>query len=131
VDFRTLRTFVEVVWQGRFSLATKVLSTTQSTVSKAVKHLEIELGVPLLDRKGHRNALTADGEVVYRQALRILAERDDLIAELDELRGLKRGTLRLGLPPVGSSDLFAPLFSIYRSRFLASTSVWWSMAVTV
>jgi DNA-binding transcriptional LysR family regulator len=43
--------------------------------------------------------------------------RDDLVAELDELRGLKRGTLRLGLPPVGSSTLFAPMFAAYRSRY--------------
>src|SRR5262245_65926168 len=47
----------------------------------------------------------------------MLAQRDDLIAELDELRGLKRGTLRLGLPPLGSSQLLAPLFAIYRSRY--------------
>jgi DNA-binding transcriptional LysR family regulator len=47
----------------------------------------------------------------------MLAERDDLVAELDELRGLKRGTLRLGLPPVGSSTLFAPLFASYRSHY--------------
>src|SRR3546814_3395793 len=46
----------------------------------------------------------------------MLAERDDLIAELDDLRGLKRGILRLGLPPIGSSTLFAPLFAIYRDR---------------
>jgi DNA-binding transcriptional LysR family regulator len=117
MDLRTLRTFVEVVRQGGFSQAAKVVFTTQSTVSKAVKQLEIELGVPLLDRKGHRSTLTADGEVVYRRALKILAERDDLVTELDELRGLKQGTLRLGLPPVGSSDLFAPLFAIYRSRY--------------
>jgi DNA-binding transcriptional LysR family regulator len=117
MDFRTLRTFVEVVRQGGFSQAAKVVFTTQSTVSKAVKQLEIELGVPLLVRKGHRSTLTAEGDVVYRRALKILAERDDLVIELDELRGLKQGTLRLGLPPVGSSDLFAPLFAIYRSRY--------------
>ena len=117
MDLRTLRSFVEVVRQGGFSQAAKVVFTTQSTVSKAVKQLEIELGVALLDRKGHRSTLTADGDVVYRRALKILAERDDLITELDELRGLKQGTLRLGLPPVGSSDLFAPLFAIYRSRY--------------
>src|SRR5260221_1165040 len=117
MDLRTLRTFVEVVRQGGFSQAAKVVFTTQSTVSKAVKQLEIELGVPLLDRKGHRSTLTADGEVVYRRALKILAERDDLVTELDELQGLKQGTLRLGLPPVGSSDLFAALFAIYRSRY--------------
>ena len=117
MDFRTLRTFVEVVRQGGFSQAAKVVFTTQSTVSKAVKQLETELGVPLLDRKGHRSTLTANGDVVYRRALKILAERDDLATELDELRGLKQGTLRLGLPLVGSSELFAPLFAIYRRRY--------------
>lgn len=117
MDFRTIRTFVEVVRQGGFSQAAKVVFTTQSTVSKTIKQLETELGVALLDRRGHRSMLTAEGDVVYRRALKILAERDDLAAELDELRGLKQGTLRLGLPPGGSSDLFAPLFTIYRRRY--------------
>ena len=117
MDFRTIRTFVEVVRQGGFSQAAKVVFTTQSTVSKAVKQLETELGVALLDRKGHRSMLTPEGDVVYRRALKIIAERDDLATELDELRGLKKGTLRLGLPGGGSSDLFAPLFAIYRRRY--------------
>jgi DNA-binding transcriptional LysR family regulator len=117
MELRTLRAFVEVVRQGGFSQAAKTVFATQSTVSKAVKHLEDEVGVSLLDRIGHRSVLTVAGEVVYRRALKMLAERDDLVTELDELRGLKRGTLRLGLPPVGSSILFAPLFAIYRNRY--------------
>ena len=117
MEIRTLRAFVEVVRQGGFSQAAKTVFATQSTVSKAVKQLEDEIGVPLLDRIGHRSKLTAAGEIVYRRAQRILAERDDLIAELGELRGLKRGTLRLGLLPVGSGTLFAPLFAIYRKRY--------------
>jgi DNA-binding transcriptional LysR family regulator len=39
------------------------------------------------------------------------------MSELDEVRGLKRGLLRLGLPPMVSSTLFAPLFAIYRKRY--------------
>jgi DNA-binding transcriptional LysR family regulator len=117
MEFRTLRAFVEVVRQGGFTQAAKTVFATQSTISKAVKQLEDEIGVPLLDRIGHHSTLTAAGEIVYRRAQRILAERDDLVAELDELRGLRRGTLRLGLPPVGSSLLFAPLFATYRSRY--------------
>ena len=117
MQLRTLRAFVEVIRQGSFSQAAKVVFATQSTVSKAVKQLEDELGVSLLDRTGHRSKLTSAGEIVYRRALRILAESDDLAAELDALRGLKRGTLRLGLPPIGSSNLFAPLFAIYRGRY--------------
>ena len=117
MELRTLRAFVEVIRQGGFSPAAKVIAATQSTVSKAVKQLEDEVGVPLLDRIGHHSTPTAAGNIVYRRALKILAERDDLITELDELRGLKRGLLRLGLPPVGSSTLFAPLFATYRGRY--------------
>lgn len=117
MELRTLRAFVEVVRQGGFSQAAKVVAATQSTISKAVKQLEDEIGVPLLDRVGHRSVLTAAGEIVYRRALRILTERDDLVSELNELRGLQRGLLRLGLPPVGSSTLFAPLFAEYRCRY--------------
>ena len=116
MELRTLRAFVEVVRQGGFSQAAKVVFVTQSTVSKAVKQLEDELGLPLLDRLGSGIKPTAAGEIVYRRALRLLAERDDLAAELTDLKGLKRGALRLGLPPIGSSTLFAPLFTVYRQR---------------
>lgn len=117
MEFRTLRAFVEVVRQGGFSPAARTVFATQSTVSKAVKQLEEEIGVPLLDRIGHRVRLTPAGEIVYPRAVRLLAEREDLAAELAELRGLKRGTLRLGLPPVGSSTIFAPLFAVFRNRY--------------
>jgi Transcriptional regulator len=117
MNLRTLRTFVEVVRQGGFSQAADVVALTQSTVSKAVKTLEEELGLPLLDRLGHRNELTAAGEIAYRRALVLLAEHHDLVAEINDLRGLKRGVLRIGLPPVGCGVLFATMFATYRSRY--------------
>lgn len=117
MDLRPLRALVEVVRQGGFSQAAKVIYATQPTVSKAVRQLEDELGMPLLDRHAQPLRLTEAGEIVYRRALTMLAERDDLYAELDDLKGLKRGVLRLGLPPLGSSSLFAPMFARFRSRY--------------
>ncbi len=117
MELKALRHFVEVVRQGGFSHAAKVVFVSQPTVSKAVKQLEDELGVPLLERLGHRTQLTDAGHVVYRRALAMLAEREDLLAELGDLRGLARGVLRLGLPPLGSNTLFAPLFAEFRSRY--------------
>lgn len=117
MNLRTLRTFVEVVRQGGFSQAAEVVSLTQSTVSKAVKTLEDDLGTPLLNRIGHRSELTAAGAIVYRRALVLLAERNDLIAEIKALRGLECGVLRIGLPPVGSGALFAAMFTEYRARY--------------
>ncbi len=92
MDLRNLRALVEVVRQGGFSQAAVVLFATQSTVSKAVRQLEDEVGMPLLDRIGHKSTLTPVGEAVYRRAVRMLTEREDLLTELDDLRGLKRGT---------------------------------------
>jgi len=117
MEFRNLRAFVEVVRQRGFTAAAKTLAATQSTVSKSVRQLEEEVGAPLLDRLGQGPRLTEAGEIVYRRALRLLGERDDLVAELDALKGLKRGVLRLGLPVLGSGVMFAPLFAQYRQLY--------------
>lgn len=117
MEFRTLRAFVEVVRQGSFSQAARTIFATQSTVSKAVKQLEDELGAPLFDRIGPRVKLTTFGEALYPRAARLLAERSDLLVELDEIRGLQRGSLRIGLPPVGSARIFAPMLARYRRTY--------------
>lgn len=117
MELRNLHALVEVVRRGGFSAAAKVLFTTQPNVSKAVRQLEDELGVPLLDRIGHKTRLTDAGEVIYRRAASILAGAEDMVTEVDELRGLRRGTLRLGLPLFGSSVLFAPVFAAFRQRY--------------
>lgn len=116
MDFKLLRAFTEVVQRGSFSHAARALASTQSTVSKAVKQLEEEVGTLLLDRTAHRNVATPAGEAVYRRGIKLLADRADLMAELDEIRGLKRGTLRLGVPSVGNTKLFAPVVCLYRQR---------------
>jgi len=117
MELRLLRVFVEVVRQGGFSKAADSLFSTQSTVSKAIKQLESELGLLLLERFKNHHLLTSAGEIVYRRGIKLLAEREDLLKELDEIRGLKQGRLRLGISPVGSSIFFAPLFARYNQLY--------------
>jgi DNA-binding transcriptional LysR family regulator len=116
MDLRTLGAFVEVVRQGGFSAAGRALFASQPAVSKAVQQLEEEVGMPLLERTGHRVRTTTAGDLVYRHALAMLAERDNLRTGLAELGGLKRGRLRLGLSRLGSSLLFADLVAEFRQR---------------
>ena len=116
MDLRALRIFTEVIRQGGFSQAGKTVFLTQSAVSKAVRQLEEELGFALIDRSGHKPALTDAGRVAFRYAKTMLTQREDLLTELSELKGLNRGALRLGLPPIGSDILFAPIFAEYRNR---------------
>ena len=117
MNLRGFQAFVEVVRQGGFSAAARTINATQSTVSKTVKQLEDELELTLLDREVSPPRLTSAGEIVYRRALAMLTEKDDMLTELGELRGLKRGLLRLGLPPIGSSVLFAPVFAAFTKLY--------------
>lgn len=117
LDLRRLRFFVQVVEQGGFSAAAKVLSSTQSTVSKAVRKLEDELGVVLLQRSSTRSDLTDEGKAVYDKAVQLLAASDELRMDLDELKGLRRGRLAIGLPKMGTSTLLADALATYQLKY--------------
>ena len=64
MEFKQLRSFVEVMHQGGFTQAAKNLHISQSAVSKQIAQLEQSLGTPLLERLGSQIRLTAAGSVV-------------------------------------------------------------------
>jgi DNA-binding transcriptional LysR family regulator len=117
VELRNLRALIEIAKRGGFSSAAKGLGTTQSTVSKAIQQLEHDCGLQLIERLGRGIRLTDAGELVLRRAENMLSEREHLFSELDDLRGLQRGKLKLGLPLMASSVLFANLVAAFRKRY--------------
>ena len=96
VTLRQLRTFKAVADLNSFSLAAQHLRLSQPSVSYQVKELEEALGLPLLDRLGKRVHLTEAGSVLYSYARRILDVLDEAALALEEMRGIKRGKLRVG-----------------------------------
>lgn len=96
VTLRQLRTFKKVADLSSFSLAAHELRLSQPSVSYQVKELEESLGLPLLDRLGKRVQLTEAGTVLYTYARRALDVLDEASVALEEMRGIKRGNLRVG-----------------------------------
>src|SRR5260221_1385995 len=117
VDVRALRYFVEVIRQQSFTRASETLHVTQPTISKMVKQLEEEVGAPLLVRSGHGQQLTDAGRLVYARAKGVLQQMETLSVELDELRHLARGELRLGLPSMVGAAFFPRVLGEYRRRY--------------
>jgi len=96
VTLRQLRTFKTVADLNSFSLAAQRLKLSQPSVSYQVKELEETLGLPLLDRLGKRVQLTEAGTLLYGYARRMLDVLDDATVAIEEMRGIKRGNLRVG-----------------------------------
>ena len=96
VTLRQLRTFKTVADVTSFSLAAQRLKLSQPSVSYQVKELEEALGLPLLDRLGKRVQLTEAGTLLYGYARRMLDTLDEATLAIEEMRGIHRGSLRVG-----------------------------------
>ncbi|MDR5772841.1 MULTISPECIES: LysR substrate-binding domain-containing protein [unclassified Caballeronia] len=116
MELRALRYFVEVVKQKSFTAAAEHMFVTQPTISKMVKSLEDEVGSPLLLREGRQMVLTDAGQIVYQRGVDVLAAHARLEAELNDLGTFGRGTLTIGIPPMGGA-LFTPVIAAFRERY--------------
>jgi DNA-binding transcriptional LysR family regulator len=96
LTLQQLRTFRAVADHMSFSAAAVDLGISQPSVSYQVKELETVLGLPLLDRLGKRVRLTEAGEVLYGYARRTLNLLDEAAVTFEQMRGLRRGRLRVG-----------------------------------
>ena len=116
MDIRALRYFVELVREKSFTRASEKLFVTQPTISKMIRNMEEELGQPLLNREGHSFTLTDSGQVLFARGQLILAQMQQLEAELADLQSLQHGRLALGIPPM-VGHVYADLIRAYRSRY--------------
>ena len=116
MDIRALRYFVELVREKSFTRASEKLFVTQPTISKMIRSMEEELGQPLLNREGHSFTLTDSGQVLFARGQLILAQMQQLEAELADLQSLQHGRLALGIPPM-VGHVYADLIRAYRSRY--------------
>jgi DNA-binding transcriptional LysR family regulator len=117
MDVRSLGAFVEVVRRGGFSRAGEALHLTQSAVSKAVKAIEEELGQLLLVRLGRRVALTDAGQVVFDRAQAVLSVLHSIEEQVAEVGAVRRGHLRLGIPPMVGGAFFPPVLGDFRTAY--------------
>lgn len=90
-----LRCFDAVVSAGSFQAAANVLSRSQPTVFAAVKSLEAQVGVTLLDRSAYRVALTDVGRSFHERARVFLHEFDKLDQHVTQLSMGRETELRV------------------------------------
>ncbi len=98
---------------GNFTSASEELMVTQPAVSTAVKKLEEEYGVELIDRDSKAFALTQVGETVLKHAVAIHNEVTAMREELNATFLKKREVIRLAIPFTMCPGLLPELLSNY------------------
>jgi len=113
VELRHLRYFVAVASHGSFNRAADILHLTQPPLSRQVKDLEEELGVPLLVRGSNTVKLTEAGELFYEEAREVLARADEAVCRV---RGEARSeTLRVGYAPSMTAGIMSAVLEKFQS----------------
>ena len=96
MTFTQLEIFARVAELGSFTAAAAQLGITQSAVSHALRLLEKEWGVTLLSRQQSRIEVTEVGRNLLIRVRELLGVSEAIRQEVDAVRGLRRGVLRIG-----------------------------------
>jgi DNA-binding transcriptional LysR family regulator len=96
MDVRGLEVFLSVAKHLNFTRAGEEVHLSQPSVSVRIRQLERDLGSKLFEQLGKRIALTEAGQLLLPYAIRVMAAMDDALHAIDELKGLERGSLRIG-----------------------------------
>lgn len=95
-DMDALRTMVEGIELGSFSIAASKLGRSQSAISMQLKKLEDRAGVKLFTRKGRGLVPTEAGEILLSFARKIIALNDEAAVALGIVGS--EASVKLGLP---------------------------------
>jgi len=96
---RHLRYLTALARERHFARAALACDVSQPALSAALRQLEEELGVAIVERGNRFLGLTREGELVLAWARQTLAEYDTLLQQLAGTSGPLRGRLRLGAVP--------------------------------
>ena len=116
LNFNLLRSFVLVADASSISGAARAGFASQPALSKAIRELEKQLGLPLLERSARGVTLTEAGALLHEHARALFALEQQTEMALSALRELDGGTLRVGATTTLASYVLPPLLGAFRQQ---------------
>jgi DNA-binding transcriptional LysR family regulator len=107
-DLSILSTFLAIAEERSFSKAAKRLGVSPSALSHAMRALEEGLGVRLLSRTTRSVSPTEAGEQLLARLRPALADVQDALDQLSDLRDRPAGRLRLLVPRFAATAVLGP-----------------------
>ncbi|HTH97736.1 MAG TPA: LysR family transcriptional regulator [Stellaceae bacterium] len=95
-DLRQLRAFLAIADSGSLGRAAATINLSQPALSRIIHDMEARVGAKLFERHTKGMALTQYGEALLPYARLLIFETGQAVEALDAVRGLRRGTARIG-----------------------------------
>jgi len=106
MQVESFRVFRDLVETRSFSRSASLNGITQSAVSQQLRSIEQRLRVPLLERTSKQFALTREGQLLYEASREIIGYYQRFQHQLEEMRNIISGTIRLvAVPSLGLHEL--------------------------
>lgn len=117
VSTRVLRALITLDEVRHFSLAAERCNVTQSAFSQMIAKLEADVGLRLVDRDRRRVSLTADGERFVASARRMIAELDEIGADLHDRASMGKGRVAVATSPPFAAHWLPSLIAQFRAKY--------------
>jgi DNA-binding transcriptional LysR family regulator len=110
-----LRYFVAVAEQLHFGRAAQALHISQPPLSRAIRALELRLGVALFARTRRKVELTPEGARLLDEARRLTGQLERAVLELRGMAAGEQGRLRIGFVSLADYGVLPGLLKAYKS----------------
>lgn len=116
-ELKQLEYFLAVASNLSFTKAAEEIHVAQPAISQQIKQLEKDLGVLLFHRDNKRVSLTEAGKLFKSEAIKIIESADRAVKMIEEIRGMERGTVSIGMSSTLSSILMSDLAKEFQQKF--------------
>jgi len=114
MNLKQLESFILVAEERNFTRAAKQLYMTQPAISFQIKALEEHLGIQLFERLDKAVELTDAGRMILPEAKKIQASYEKIRDSISELKGLKRGCLKIGASTIPGEYLLPQIIGKFK-----------------
>jgi DNA-binding transcriptional LysR family regulator len=112
-----LRYLDEVARAGSIRKASAKLNIAASSINRQILALEEELGSPIFHRLHRKLRLTPTGEMLIGHVRRTLKDLGQTIGQIEDLKGIRRGEVKVALIGGLASSLIIRVCSKFREEY--------------
>lgn len=109
--------FHTIVQQGSFLKASEMLHMTPSAISHAVSDTEAQTGFQFFKRTRNGIVMTEYGKEIYPAILQLLNSEESLEQSIDQLRGMERGIVKIGVFNSVCTNWMPDILNIFEDKY--------------